>query len=75
MEQEDLIIRDPKIMLGKPIYKGTRLTVELILRKLADGLSPEEISTLYPNITEEHLKATYNYCAEIISNELLIRTS
>ncbi|HZF37032.1 MAG TPA: DUF433 domain-containing protein, partial [Candidatus Angelobacter sp.] len=41
MKQHDRIVRDPKVMLGKPVIRGTRITVEHILRELGGGLPPE----------------------------------
>jgi len=60
---------NPKIMLGKPVIKGTRIPVEIILRKLAYGLSPEDILTDYPNLTREDIKAALAYAAEALSTE------
>jgi uncharacterized protein (DUF433 family) len=47
------IISDPKIMMGKPVVKGTRITVELILEKLAADESVEQILNEYPRLTKE----------------------
>lgn len=46
---------DPRVMLGKPCIKGTRITAELILDKLAGGASPEWISDAYPHIKREDI--------------------
>jgi uncharacterized protein (DUF433 family) len=48
---------DPSIMFGKPVIRGTRITVELILRKLGAGLSPEEILVQHPRLTLEDIFA------------------
>ena len=50
MDYRNIIISDPKIMLGKPAIKGTRITVELIIKKLSEGLSVEDILKAYPHI-------------------------
>lgn len=50
---EDLIISDPKIMMGKPIIPGTRITVELILEKLAAGETVPQILASHPRLTEK----------------------
>lgn len=54
---------NPNIMLGKPVIKGTRITVESILRKLADGYSSEEITDMYPNIKKHDVSAVLLYAA------------
>ena len=54
---EPLIISDPGIMVGKPVIKGTRITVELILNKLAAGQTVEQILEDYPHLTREGIRA------------------
>ena len=61
-------------MLGKPVIKGSRITVELILRKLSEGMSIEEVLEAYPHLTKEDVLATFSYSADLISNEELIAT-
>lgn len=68
----DRIIVDPQIMLGKPVIKGTRITVELILRKLAEGASFEDIIKAYPHLSKEDILAAISYSADVISQEELI---
>lgn len=48
---------DPEIMMGKPVIRGTRITVELILRKLAEGASEVDLLTDYPHLTTEDIRA------------------
>jgi uncharacterized protein (DUF433 family) len=62
--EETLIISDPKIMLGKPIIKGTRITVEHILEELANGLTIEQILAEYPHLTREAVQAALRFAAE-----------
>lgn len=69
---KDRIIVDPEIMLGKPIIKGTRITVELILRKLSEGMTIEELLEAYPHLTKEDILAVLSYSADVISQEELI---
>ena len=57
----DRIISDQKIMLGKPVIKGTRITVELILKKLSEGISFEELMQAYPHLTKEDILAAQSY--------------
>ncbi len=51
----------PKIMIGKPIIKGTRIPVDAILRRLADGMSIKDILEEYPDIAEEDIRAALRY--------------
>ena len=50
-------------MLGKPIIKGTRITVELLIRKMSDGFSVEEILEMYPHLTVEQVRAALEFRA------------
>jgi uncharacterized protein (DUF433 family) len=72
MTYTDRIISDQKIMLGKPVIKGTRVTVELILKKLSEGMSFEELMQAYPQLTKEDILATLSYSADVISREEII---
>lgn len=69
MEYAKYITRDPAIMLGKPIIKGTRITVELLIRKLAGGYSIESLLESYPHISKEQILAAFEYIADLIANE------
>ncbi len=72
MEYIKRIVSNPDVMLGKPIIKGTRITVEIILRKMAEGMTNEELLEAYPHITKEDILAAVSYSADVISNEELI---
>jgi uncharacterized protein (DUF433 family) len=72
MDYKDRIISDPGIMLGKPIIKGTRITVELILKKVSEGADKSSLLKMYPNLTELDLNASFNYASEVIRNEEII---
>jgi uncharacterized protein (DUF433 family) len=63
------IVTNPKIMAGKPILKGTRITVELVLRLLSQGLSSEEILKDYPQLTKEDISAVLLYAAKVAGEE------
>lgn len=63
------IVIDPKIMLGKPVIKGTRLTVEIIIEKIAYGERTEEILKDYPFITKEDIQAALLYAAKRLAHE------
>lgn len=72
MNYRDRIYVDPKIMLGKPVIKGTRLSVELILKKLSEGISEIELLKAYPQLKKEDILAALSYSADVISKEELI---
>lgn len=58
------IVIDPAIMMGKPAIRGTRLTVELILHKLAEGASEAELREDYPHLTTEDIRAAVAYVGQ-----------
>ena len=60
---------NPKVMLGKPVIKGTRVTVEVVLKKLSQNISVEDILEDYPRLTKEDVKAALAYASEEISTE------
>jgi uncharacterized protein (DUF433 family) len=57
MPTQDRIEINPKAMLGKPVIRGTRITVELILRRLGEGAIVPELFDAYPNLTEHDIQA------------------
>ncbi len=65
----DRIHRDPQIMMGKPVIKGTRITVELLIRECANGLSFAEITDNYPSISEGDVRAALAYAADYLGHE------
>ncbi len=65
----NLIERNPEVMLGKPIIKGTRITVELIVRKLVSGYTIEQLLAAYPKLNTQQVFAALEYAADIIANE------
>lgn len=72
MKEENLLKRitiDTKVMLGKPVIKGTRLTVELILEKLAYGATYESLLKDYPFLTRDDIRAAVLYASRAISTE------
>ena len=72
MDYTNYIESRPDIMLGKPVIKGTRITVELIIQKLSEGASHEQLIEAYPSLTSENILAALAYASEVISNEILI---
>jgi uncharacterized protein (DUF433 family) len=59
-------------MLGKPVIKGTRIPVELIVRKLGEGASVEGLLDGYPNLKKEDIQTTLLYAADTLGNEMVI---
>jgi uncharacterized protein (DUF433 family) len=64
MDWHDYIRSDPRILVGKPVVKGTRLAVEFILGLFAAGWSEDEVLENYPSLTAEGLRAVFAYAAE-----------
>jgi uncharacterized protein (DUF433 family) len=65
----DRISSDPAVMMGKPCIKGTRITVELILRKLGAGRSFADLIDAYPQLTEDDLRAALAFAADYLERE------
>lgn len=63
---DSLIVSDPDIMMGKPVIKGTRITVELILEKLGAGETIEEVLEAHPRLTREGVLAALRFGAEAL---------
>ena len=62
----NLIQSDPAVMMGKPVIAGTRITVELILEKLAAGETVEQILESHPRLTRESVSAALAYAAQAV---------
>lgn len=69
MSLQDHIVIDPAVMLGKPVVQGTRITVELILRKLSEGLTVAEILDAHPSLTQDGIQAALAYAADTVAHE------
>jgi uncharacterized protein (DUF433 family) len=65
----DRIEVNPKVMLGKPVIRGTRIPVELILRKLSEGASEAELLDAYPHLTREDIQAALRYAADMLAHQ------
>jgi len=68
-ELKDRIVVDPQIMVGKPVIKGTRITVQLIVKLLANGETEAEILEDYPDLKKENIKAALLYASEYLDHE------
>jgi len=71
MEWRQYIHADPEILLGKPVIKGTRLSVDFLLRLFAAGWSEQQILENYPTLTPEALQAMFAFVAECMHEEAL----
>ncbi|PKP56099.1 MAG: antitoxin [Candidatus Altiarchaeales archaeon HGW-Altiarchaeales-1] len=69
---EDKIVVNPKILSGKPIIKGTRISVEFTLEMLSSGMSVDDITDEYPHLKREDVLAAIEYAAKSIKHEELI---
>jgi uncharacterized protein (DUF433 family) len=72
MDYKDYIESNAGVMLGKPVVKGTRITVALVLKKLSEGASPEELINAYPNLTPASISAVLAYASDMAANETII---
>jgi uncharacterized protein (DUF433 family) len=70
MKWQEYIISDPKILVGKPTIKGTRISVELILELYSLGWTEKQILDSYPSISSESLRAVFAYLKDFIQQEL-----
>lgn len=69
MARHERIEENPEIMLGKPVIKGTRITVEQVLRKLASGMAPEEVVAEHPCLVLADIRAAEAFAADYMANE------
>lgn len=65
----DRIDINPKVMLGKPVIRGTRIPVELILRKLSEGATEADLLDAHPRLTREDIQAAIRYAADTVAHE------
>ncbi len=63
------IAMDPKVMAGKPVIRGTRIPVELIVRMLAQGIPEGDILREYPRLQPEDIRAALTYAARVLAQE------
>ena len=66
---ETFIQSDPEIMMGKPVIRGTRISVELILEKVAAGESIEQIHQEHPHVSAEQIRAALEYATLVFKND------
>jgi uncharacterized protein (DUF433 family) len=69
MEWRDRIVVDPEILVGKPLIKGTRIAVELVIDLLGRGYTKEQVLEQYDHLTPEDVQACLAYAAEVLQSE------
>lgn len=65
---------NPRIMLGKPVIRGTRIPLELILRKISEGATEADLLDAYPGLAVEDIRAAIGYAADTLAHEETILT-
>ncbi len=63
---------NPAVMLGKPVIKGTRIPVELLIRKLSEGATEADLLDGYPRLTKKDIQAALAYAASALAHETII---
>lgn len=71
MMHQNLITSNPDVMMGKPVVAGTRLTVELILEKLAAGETPEQLLDAHPRLTRAAISAALAFAADALRSDVI----
>ncbi len=69
MRTHDRIESNPAVMLGKPVIRGTRITVEQVLRELGEGATPETVVAAHPRLTIEDVRAAQLFAADYLAAE------
>jgi len=71
----DRVEINPGILHGKPVIRGTRIPVELLLRKLAEGATTEDLLDAYPRLVADDIRAALDYAADTIAHETVLSLS
>ncbi len=69
MKLAERIEANPDVMLGKPVIRGTRAPVELILRRISEGATEEDLLAFYPHLTRDDIRAAAAFAADTIAYE------
>ena len=72
MNWAERIVADPEVLVGKPTIRGTRLSVEFILERLAEGWTEAELMYNYPRLTSDDLRAVFAYASDSLKDGLFI---
>ena len=71
MARQFLVVSDPAVMMGKPVVKGTRVTVGLILEKLGAGETVDQVIAAHPRLTEEGVRAALAFAADSLRADVV----
>jgi len=75
MNWQQHIERVPGVMLGKPVFRGTRITVEFVLERLAQGARPDDIVRSHPPLTAEHMQAALAYALSVVRQDEMLESA
>ena len=75
MKLAERIEANPGVMLGKPVIRGTRVPVELILRRISEGATEDDLLASYPHLTRDDIRAAVAYAADTIAYEEILETT
>jgi uncharacterized protein (DUF433 family) len=64
---QDYIEERKEVMTGKPVFKGTRLTVEFVLKQIGAGMTEQQLLDQYPTLKPEHIRAAMLYAADVVT--------
>jgi uncharacterized protein (DUF433 family) len=70
-EYREMVVSDPRVMMGKPVIAGTRITVELILEKLAAGETVEQILDAHPRLNQDAVRAGLAFAADALRADVI----
>ena len=70
-DYREMVVSDPSIMMGKPVIAGTRITVELILEKLAAGETVEQVLAAHPRLNEDAIRAALAFAADALRADVI----
>jgi uncharacterized protein (DUF433 family) len=73
MGWEDHISVDPQVLVGKPVIKGTRISIEFLVELLAEGWTNDEVLKNYPQLSAEDIQAALHYAADVMKQERVYR--
>ena len=72
MDYKRRIASNHNVMLGKPVIRGTRITIELLLRKMSEGATAQDLLKMYAHLKQEDIMAALMYASEVLANEEVI---
>jgi uncharacterized protein (DUF433 family) len=72
VDWKDRLVIDPQVHHGDPCIKGTRIPVSIIVGSIADGMSIDEVSAAYPQLSAEDARAALSYAAEVLRHEVIL---